>query len=142
LDEGLRYSILGIQSKCSSAFIFLLKYTGKKKPADEPQQPEDKLKARYDFGQSIHQAKSTNTIPQPQKTLAMPIPISPSSRRPRSSSSPTASYHSPSPTASCHSPLASSPSFMDLNSQSYMDLVNKYCFYSTSPSRSPMSING
>jgi hypothetical protein len=96
---------------------------------------EDGLKARYDFGQSIHQAKSTpTTIPQPQKTLAMPIPISPTARRPRSSSSPTG--------LSCHSPLASSPSFMDLNSQSYMDLVNKYCFYSTSPSRSPMSING
>ncbi|KAI8971795.1 putative phosphatase regulatory subunit-domain-containing protein [Mycotypha africana] len=41
--------------------------------------------------------------------------------------------------------LSSSPSattFTDLNSQSYLDLVNKYCFYSTSPSRSPMSING
>jgi hypothetical protein len=63
-------------------------------------------------------------------TIAMPIPI----RRTKSTSS--------SPTGlSCHSPtIASSPnSFMD---QSYLDLVNKYCFYSTSPSRSPMSING
>ncbi|KAG0785397.1 hypothetical protein G6F22_007971 [Rhizopus arrhizus] len=45
-------------------------------------------------------------------------------------SSPTSSY--------CHSPLASSPS-MELNSPSYMDLVSKYCFYGSSPTRSPMS---
>lgn len=62
-------------------------------------------------------------------SVAMPIPM-----RRRSSSSPTG--------LSCHSPLTSSPTFMDLNSQSYLELVNKYCFYSTSPSRSPMSING
>ncbi|KAI8355668.1 putative phosphatase regulatory subunit-domain-containing protein [Blakeslea trispora] len=93
---------------------------------------EDKLTSRYDFGQSISQAKNNPTPQQQQQqqSLAMPIP----SRRKSPSSSPTG--------ISCHSPLASSPSFMDLNSQSYMELVNKYCFYSTSPNRSPMSING
>lgn len=125
---------------------------------------EDGLKARYDFGQSIHQAKNNivlsptsmdthrqsvarakTFIPStsisatpaaitptsaliPLSAKAMPIPVR------RRSSSPTG--------LSCHSPLASSPTFMDLNSQSYLELVNKYCFYSTSPSRSPMSING
>ncbi|CAO3638128.1 unnamed protein product [Mucor hiemalis] len=74
---------------------------------------------------------SLPTIPSVSSTasVAMPIPM-----RRRSSSSPTG--------LSCHSPLTSSPTFMDLNSQSYLELVNKYCFYSTSPSRSPMSING
>ncbi|OBZ86116.1 Protein phosphatase 1 regulatory subunit 3B [Choanephora cucurbitarum] len=88
---------------------------------------EDTLTTRYDFGQSISQAKNN---PAQQQSLAMPIP----SRRKSPSSSPTG--------ISCYSPLATSPSLMDLNSQSYMELVNKYCFYSTSPSRSPMSING
>ncbi|GAA5816725.1 hypothetical protein MFLAVUS_010257 [Mucor flavus] len=116
---------------------------------------EDGLKARYDFGQSIHRAirddqaikddksspvtiaaitTATTTAVQrkqiPKASVPIPIPMI----RRKSSSSPTG--------LSCHSPLASSPTFMDLNSQSYMDLVNKYCFYSTSPSRSPMSING
>lgn len=65
---------------------------------------------------------------QTTTTIAMPIPI-----KRTSSSSPTG--------LSCHSPIASSP-IMDLNSSSYLELVNKYCFYSTSPSRSPMSIGG
>jgi hypothetical protein len=88
---------------------------------------EEEFCARYDFGQSIHQAKK---LP----TEAMPIP--------RRRSVPTRdAYLSSSPT--CHSPLSSSPSsLVELNSQSYRDLVNKYCFYSTSPTRSPMSING
>lgn len=110
---------------------------------------QDTLKSRYDFSQakniipqttSATQAQaqtqtqtSSSSASQPSSTIkqtfAMPIPI-----RRTVSSSPTG--------LSCHSPLASSPSFMDLNSQSYMELVNKYCFYSTSPSRSPMSING
>ncbi|KAK4512525.1 erg24, C-14 sterol reductase [Mucor velutinosus] len=113
---------------------------------------QDTLKSRYDFSQAkniIPQTSATQAQAQTQtqtssssssssasqpsptikQTFAMPIPI-----RRTVSSSPTG--------LSCHSPLASSPSFMDLNSQSYMELVNKYCFYSTSPSRSPMSING
>ncbi|CEP11296.1 hypothetical protein [Parasitella parasitica] len=101
------------------------------------------LKYRYDFSQAPHsipppqpatstaqtQTSSSASQPTNKQTFAMPIPI-----RRTVSSSPTG--------LSCHSPLASSPSFMDLNSQSYIELVNKYCFYSTSPSRSPMSING
>ncbi|EPB85781.1 hypothetical protein HMPREF1544_07450 [Mucor circinelloides 1006PhL] len=112
---------------------------------------QDTLKSRYDFSQAKNIIPQTTSATQTQtqaqaqtqtssssssqpistikQTFAMPIPI-----RRTVSSSPTG--------LSCHSPLASSPSFMDLNSQSYMELVNKYCFYSTSPSRSPMSING
>lgn len=79
----------------------------------------------------IPSSSSSSSLPTASSTIAMPIPM----RRSRSSSSPTG--------LSCHSPLtSSSPTFMDLNSQSYLELVNKYCFYSTSPSRSPMSING
>ncbi|KAI9469665.1 MAG: putative phosphatase regulatory subunit-domain-containing protein [Benjaminiella poitrasii] len=113
---------------------------------------EDKngLKSRYDFGQSIHQAKKdtnsnsmipTNNTTQQQRKLTSttsftaPIPIlSPS---PLTSRRQTSSSTSP----ICHSPISGSPSLVDLNSQSYTELVNKYCFYSTSPSRSPMSIN-
>ncbi|KAI8639470.1 putative phosphatase regulatory subunit-domain-containing protein [Parasitella parasitica] len=104
---------------------------------------QNALKSRYDFSQAPHSIPSPTTLAAQtqtqtsssasqltnKQTFAMPIPI-----RRAVSSSPTG--------LSCHSPLASSPSFMDLNSQSYMELVNKYCFYSTSPSRSPMSING
>ncbi|KAF1800818.1 carbohydrate-binding module family 21 protein [Mucor lusitanicus] len=106
---------------------------------------QDTLKSRYDFSQAkniipatqaqtqTQTSSSSSSASQPSSTIkqtfAMPIPI-----RRSVSTSPTG--------LSCHSPLASSPSFMDLNSQSYMELVNKYCFYSTSPSRSPMSING
>lgn len=107
---------------------------------------KEQLKLRYDFTQSFNQARSAleplyrntsdftqmknaPTILQPQALpAAIPIPISATATRRRNASSPI----------SCNSPLASSPSFMDLNSQSYMDLVNKYCFYSTSPSRSPI----
>ncbi|KAG2211250.1 hypothetical protein INT47_006370 [Mucor saturninus] len=134
------------------------------------QTKEDGLKARYDFGQSIHQAKN-NIVLSPTsinmnknqavaraKTSvpSIPIPttpaaIAPAFVTPASAPIPLAAKTMPipmrrkssSPTGlSCHSPLASSPTFMDLNSQSYLELVNKYCFYSTSPSRSPMSING
>ncbi|KAI8875159.1 carbohydrate-binding module family 21 protein [Backusella circina FSU 941] len=101
----------------------------KKKKIQKQQEEEKELCTRYDFGQSIYQAKNTPT------TLAMPIP------RRRSVPSREHAYLSSSPT--CHSPLSSSPSsLVELNSQSYRDLVNKYCFYSTSPTRSPMSING
>ncbi|KAI8876876.1 carbohydrate-binding module family 21 protein [Backusella circina FSU 941] len=90
---------------------------------------------------SLHKSSSCpslSSLPDtPTPTMAMPIP-----RRKTTSGREPFPLFSSSPT-SCHSPLASSPnSKMDLNSQSYMDLVNKYCFYSTSPSRSPMSING
>lgn len=134
---------------------------------------EDGLKARYDFSQSIHQAKnnivlSTTSIDTHKKqavsraktsipptsisvtpTSVTPTLVTPTSVTPTAIPSPSTAMPIPmrrkssSPTGlSCHSPLASSPTFMDLNSQSYMELVNKYCFYSTSPSRSPMSING
>lgn len=133
----------------------------------------DGLKARYDFSQSIHQAKnnivlSTTSIDTHKKqavsraktsipptsisvtpTSVTPTSVTPTSVTPTAIPSPSTAMPIPmrrkssSPTGlSCHSPLASSPTFMDLNSQSYMELVNKYCFYSTSPSRSPMSING
>jgi hypothetical protein len=106
---------------------------------------EELLKKRYDFSQSIHQAKqsllssiTTSTMVTTSTSTTVPIDIS--SRRHHhhhhhhqsksANSSPTSSY--------CHSPLASSPS-MELNSPSYMDLVSKYCFYGSSPTRSPMS---
>lgn len=93
---------------------------------------EELLKKRYDFSQSIHQAKQSLLSSTPA------IPIDTPSKRQllhhhqskSANSSPTSSH--------CHSPLASSPS-MELNSPSYMDLVSKYCFYSSSPTRSPMS---
>lgn len=145
-NDGRNYEIKIVTKPKQAKKIRKKKHIDEIPTVSKQQSMEDGLKARYDFGQSIHQAKSNTStatnattttskdIPQPQTTLAMPIPISPTARRPRSSSSST--------NLSCHSPLESSPSFMDLNSQSYMDLVNKYCFYSTSPSRSPMPING
>jgi hypothetical protein len=129
-------------------------------PSSEPTfmaaHKEDGLSARYSFGDSMHQAKQppTTRFTTPHHTsvhksssspslaslpaVAMPIPR----RKTANGGREPFPLFSSSPT-SCHSPLASSPnSMVDLNSQSYMDLVNKYCFYSTSPSRSPMSING
>ncbi|KAI7866973.1 putative phosphatase regulatory subunit-domain-containing protein [Spinellus fusiger] len=52
-------------------------------------------------------------------------------------------YHSApsSPTFACqprHAYLQNTP---DLESQSYLDLVNKYCFYGASPTHTPMPIN-
>ncbi|CEI94452.1 hypothetical protein RMCBS344292_08663 [Rhizopus microsporus] len=108
---------------------------------NKDQQEENQLKKRYDFSQAISKQQQPITI---KPTPSIPIDVS-------SSSSPSSRHHqhnnhsnyslqsnSNSPLY-CHSPLASSPSFMDLNSQSYLDLVNKYCFYSSSPTRSPMS---
>ncbi|KAG1462582.1 hypothetical protein G6F56_005488 [Rhizopus delemar] len=92
--------------------VQLVRNNNKKK---EEEEKSEKLKKRYDFSHSFHQVK--------QPPAAIPIP-----RRQNKSPSPTGSH--------CHSP--SSPS-MELNSPSYMDLVSKYCFYSSSPTRSPMS---
>ncbi|KAI9334321.1 putative phosphatase regulatory subunit-domain-containing protein [Pilaira anomala] len=128
-NQGRNYEVR-IQSNVSKKKIL-------KKKAESK---EEGLKARYDFGQSIHQAIIDDKKPlqqQQQLKASNTIPI------PRRNKSNSSTSSSSSPTGlSCHSPLASSPTFMDLNSQSYLDLVNKYCFYSTSPSRSPMSING
>lgn len=133
-NQGRNYEVR-IQSNVSKKKIL-------KKKAESK---EEGLKARYDFGHSIHQAiiedKKPLVLPSSKQMLkpsnTIPIPTRRNSshhKQAASSSSPTG--------LSCHSPVASSPTFMDLNSQSYLDLVNKYCFYSTSPSRSPMSING
>ncbi|KAI7898650.1 putative phosphatase regulatory subunit-domain-containing protein [Cokeromyces recurvatus] len=100
------------------------------------------LKSRYDFSQSFQQSsQSSTTIP-----ILSPSPLTTS--RYNNTVIKPASIPTSNP-FSCHSPLttttttttSTSPSLADLNSQSYMELVNKYCFYSTSPSRSPMSIN-
>ncbi|KAI9282612.1 putative phosphatase regulatory subunit-domain-containing protein [Sporodiniella umbellata] len=77
-----------------------------------PKKNEAKLNnKRYDFSHSFQKT--------PAVVTAIPIPID-ARRSPNT----------------CHSP--SSPK-MELDSASYMDLVSKYCFYSSSPTRSPMS---
>ncbi|KAI8986530.1 putative phosphatase regulatory subunit-domain-containing protein [Pilobolus umbonatus] len=128
-----------------------------------PVSNKDGLAARYNFGQSINKAKvvaPTPTIRSPSpKTISspiihpsrivqpvvvhapsrivQPIPIVHPSRISAYQKPLVYNYQSP-PTSTCHSPA--STSMADLDSQYYMELLSKYCFYSTS--LSPMSING
>ncbi|KAL0088388.1 carbohydrate-binding module family 21 protein [Phycomyces blakesleeanus] len=129
----------------------------------EDEEEEDNLWGpRYDFGNSITQARRNppveipkvhspmiRSIPTAKTTepfkqpYSRPVPIP--QRQPRASilyasSPPNAAFYHGFPIVSFN---PSSPtSCVDLNSSSYMDLVNKYCFYGTSPTRSPMPING
>ncbi|KAI9025800.1 putative phosphatase regulatory subunit-domain-containing protein [Phycomyces nitens] len=122
---------------------------------------EDAQWARYDFGDSIIQARRSTPIeiPKVHSSMIKPIPIKSTEtfklsytrpvpipqRQARASllyasSPPGAAFYHGFPIVSFN---PSSPtSCVDLNSSSYMDLVNKYCFYGTSPTRSPMPING
>ncbi|KAI8374209.1 putative phosphatase regulatory subunit-domain-containing protein [Radiomyces spectabilis] len=100
--------------------------------------PSHYLAPRYDISQSISMAKK---VPQP--ALAQPQPFK--SATPFTAPSPSPPSPPPPPAIPFWDSfsLASSPTgLVDLNSPSYMDLVNKYCFYGTSPTRSLMPING